>query len=58
MSMTPDELDACRVFLAAYRQIRNGRIEVQKRDHDTVVRIVRWEQVSASAQIHVVAEAR
>lgn len=55
--MTPDELAACRVFLAAYRAIpHNGRIEVLKREArarepQVSVRIVHLEHVTASATI-------
>lgn len=65
MPMTDDELEACRVFLAAYRRIeRNGRIEAVVRDKgprsapDVRVRIVHLEAVTASATIPVQAEAR
>lgn len=64
MTMTPDELDACRVFLAAYRAIpHNGRIEVLKSDRrgretPVSVRIVHLEHVTASATIRMEAEHR
>lgn len=65
MTMTPDELDACRVFLAAYRKIpHNGRIEAVVRDkgsdkaRDVQIRIVRTETITASAIIAVQAESR
>ena len=51
--MTRDELDVCRVFLAAFRQVEhNGRIEVLKRDNQPPqVRIIRGQVVTASATI-------
>lgn len=64
MSLTPDELDACRVFLAAYRTAggcsARARIEVwlYGPPRPLKVQIVRTEQITASAQIPVVAEAR
>lgn len=60
MTMTPDELDACRVFLAAYRRIiRQGRIEVWVREAGKpTVRIVHTETVTASATIPTQSEAR
>lgn len=62
MSMTPDELDACRVFLAAYRTAggcgARARIEVwlYGPPRPPRVQIVRTEQITISANIPVVAE--